>query len=170
MQLGGVGIFLLLAGFAWTAVFMIIHFRWALQARAARRWPVAEARIVDCRIECLNANGVLKYAPKIAYSYAVAGENYQGDRVRFGDVWSIGPRKAEAIAGRYSPGGRASVHYDPNAPEESVLEPAAPKRTFLYLSLLGLFFMAGGLAPVLTRSPPPPPYPDALYPDRPPGG
>ena len=64
-----------------------------------------------------------RFAPQIAYEYVVDGRTYRSEHVAFGKVfWSLAPRRAAAKVARYPAGAQVTVYFNPQRPEEAVLE------------------------------------------------
>lgn len=100
----------IVAGFLLAALgaAMIVSLPWseALQYRAARDWPVAQATILDLKLSELHyadARGtgfVSELALNVTYQFEVAGETVTGTRASFADRTSIDERKLRVLYGR----------------------------------------------------------------------
>jgi hypothetical protein len=117
-------------------------------------------------------------AASVTYEYTVAGVDYVGHRVQFGDYASSSGRHAADVRSRYPDDKAVRVAYDPAAPEESVLEPGFTGAGLLF-GLLGMLFGAGagalgggGLYVAIqhARRPRAPPAPVSATPVKPPAG
>jgi hypothetical protein len=101
-------------------------FRDRRRARAALAWPATAGRIIESRVEEKHLPGDrpnLRFAPRIAYEYAVDGRSYRSERIDFREVfWSLAPQSAAAKVVRYPAGAAVTVYYDPRRPQEAVLE------------------------------------------------
>ena len=101
-------------------------FRDRRRNRAARAWPGIAGRIVESRVEAKTLPGdrpTIRFAPRIAYEYAVSDRTYRSERIAFGEVfWSLAPQGAAAKVARYPAGAEVTVYYNPRRPEEAVLE------------------------------------------------
>jgi hypothetical protein len=96
----------------------------AFLALKSRRWPQVEGTILVSDLERSRDSDGYMYRPEISYRYTVADEDFIGSRARFGDALSLswsGP--AVRIVQRYKVNSRVRVRYDPDNPQESVLEP-----------------------------------------------
>lgn len=145
-----VGIGLLLLGLAWTAGFAFAHFRAVGKAKAAETWPSAMGKINNCDVveeESRDREGdtTTWYRPVVAYSYSVAGRDFQSERLRFGNYRSGSRKKAEAMLAPYVPGGTTAVRYNPEKPEECVLETSKPGPIYLVMAAFGFLFIGFGL-------------------------
>jgi hypothetical protein len=145
-----VGVGLMLIGLLWVAGFGYAHFRAVSKAKAAESWPTALGKIVSCEVieeESRDREGhtTTWYNPTVTYSYTAAGSALHGSRLRFGNYRSGSRNKAEAAMAPYPPGSTASVRYNPERPEECVLETRKPGPIYLVMALFGLLFIGFGL-------------------------
>jgi hypothetical protein len=101
-------------------------FRDRRRARAARAWPATSGRIVTSSVEEKRLPGDrpnVRFAPRVAYEYEVEGRRYQSERIAFRDVfWSLAPQGPAAQVARYPEGAAVTVYYDPQRPQDAVLE------------------------------------------------
>ena len=144
------GIGFVLLGLAWTGGFAWAHFRAAGKAKAAETWPTASGRIHSCTVveeESTDREGHTStwYNPVVAYSYSVGGRDLESTRLRFGNYRKASRRKAEAMLAPYAAGGLAAVRYNPERPEECVLETVKPGPVYLVMAVFGLLFVGFGL-------------------------
>jgi hypothetical protein len=145
-----VGPGLLLLGILWVAGFGYAHFRALAKARAAETWPTAVGRVVSCEIieeESRDREGGTStwYNPVVTYAYTAGGRELTGRRLRFGNYRSASRKKAEALLAAYPVGASPSVRYNPEKPEECVLETRKPGPIYLVMALFGFLFVAFGL-------------------------
>ena len=145
-----VGIGLLLIGLLWTAAFGYAHLRAVGKAKAAESWPSAAGRVVSCEVveeESSDRDGgsTTWYNPVVTYAYKAGGRELTGRRLRFGNYRSGSRRKAEAALGPYPVGATPMVRYNPEKPEECVLETSRPGPIYLVMALFGLLFIGFGL-------------------------
>ena len=143
----GLGIFLV--GVLWVLGFGYAHYRAASKAKASETWPIASGQVLSCQVieeESSDREGgtTTWYNPVLAYSYSVAGRDIQGSRLRFGNVRSSSRKKAEAALAAYPAGGTVSVRYNPEKPDECVLESRKPAATYLIMAAIGVFILALG--------------------------
>ena len=59
---------------------------------------------------------------RVAYTYAVDNQDYQGDQIGFGKLEFSASRKAKAIMENYTEGEKVRVFYNPLDLQEAVLE------------------------------------------------
>jgi hypothetical protein len=107
------------------AAYFAARRRWDLaRARASVTWPTAPGKVEWSRTEKTYAlpRGPFYYRLAIAYRYEVDGKTYDGDTVQFAPR-SITDRDIIArLADEYAAGKMVTVHYNPHAPEDAVLE------------------------------------------------
>lgn len=118
------------------------------QAAASVAWPTAEGQITVSRVERTNeaGKGKANYTAVITYQYSLDGQTFEGDRVWFGDDYSVSNEFASAFRAavhRYPVGQAVKVHYDPAEPGESVLEPG-PTWSGSVFYFIGLVLMTLG--------------------------
>ena len=141
---------LVLLGLIWTAGFGYAHWRALSKAKASETWPTAVGTIASCTVvdeESTDREGhsTTWYNPVVAYSYGAGGRTYESTRLRFGNYRRASRKKAEAMLAPYRPGGAAQVRYNPERPEECVLESAAPGPIYAIMAAAGLIFVGIGL-------------------------
>jgi len=145
-------------------VLLITSLRSRQKAVESQRWPVTDGVITLRNVEVsesTDGEGATNtsYYPRVEYDYEVMGTRYHGKKIAFGATRHYN-RMADAQAQlmRYPEGGTVAVHYDPNKPQDAVLEQAAPSATitlvlgviFLVVAVLGgcgglIFFLASFL-------------------------
>ncbi len=145
-----VGLGLVLLGILWVAGFGFAHFRAVAKAKAAETWPTATGRVLACEVveeESSDRDGgtTTWYNPVVTYAYTAGGRELTGRRLRFG-IYRFGSRqKAEAALAAYPVGASPAVRYNPEKPEECVLETKKPGPIYLIMALFGLLFVGFGL-------------------------
>jgi len=142
---------LILVGLIWVAGFAWAHFRAVGKAKAAETWPTAMGKVLSCDVveeESRDREGgtTTWYNPVVRYAYNVGGRDLESSRLRFGNYRSASRKKAEACLARYSAGGSAPVRYNPERPEECVLETTKPGPLYMVMAVFGLLFVAAGVA------------------------
>ena len=109
----------------------------------AKRWPVVTGKVTTLTVEQTPGRFGSTYKPRVEYTYAVQGVTYTGNCRRFDDDGYASRSSASSRLGRYVLGAEIPVHYDPNDPSDSVLEPGTERRTYAYIVLLGALFLIG---------------------------
>ncbi len=145
-----VGFGLLLLGVLWVAGFGYAHLRAVGKAKAAQAWPTVAGRVVSCEVveeESSDRDGATStwYNPVVTYAYTAGGRELTGRRLRFGNYRSASRSKAEAALAPYPVGSAPAVRYNPEKPDECVLETKKPGPIYLAMALFGLLFIAFGL-------------------------
>ena len=148
MEMVGVGLIVL--GLVWAGAFAWAHFRAAGKAKAAESWPSAMGRVHSCEVreeESTDREGhsTTWYNPVVSYSYTAGGREYRSERLRFGNYRSGSRKKAEAMLAPYPVGSTPGVRYNPERPEECVLEARKPSPAYLVMAAFGLLFVGFGL-------------------------
>jgi hypothetical protein len=90
-----------------------------LAARASARWPATEGVIIESR---MRLNCVLCW-PTINYHYEVKGRGFVGSGIAAGPQDYYNQLEAGEKVRAYPLGSKLKVHYDPNNPSVSCLEP-----------------------------------------------
>ena len=114
------GVFILTGGglIVWQALAME-------RAAASRKWPRAPGKVLRVFVDRQEDNEGPTYRVKVLCRYRVGDSEYTCDRLRFGIAfWSSLPiaRISRALT-KYTAGDSVEVAYNPEKPEESVLEP-----------------------------------------------
>jgi len=131
------------------------------KARASTNWPEAEGKIISSSVESHTSEKTgssrdrsrsrggttttTTYKAEVFYEYTVDGKTYNGNRVAYGNVSTSSPSRARRIVDRYPEGKEISVYYQPDDPEECLLEPGMKLQT-LFLPGFGLIFLCAGVA------------------------
>jgi hypothetical protein len=145
-----VGAGLLLVGVIWIAGFGYAHFRAVAKAKASESWPSATGRVVACDVveeESTDREGntTTWYNPVVNYAFDVGGREYRSQRLRIGNYRSSNRKKAEAMLAPYPAGSSPTVRYNPERPDECVLETRKPGPIYLVMAIFGLLFVVAGL-------------------------
>jgi hypothetical protein len=120
------------------------------RAVASRWWPTVPGVVVSSGVEVHDGRNdvdevpVTTYHPALRYAYEAGGRRYVGERITSGDFGSTDLEARRAVAERYPVAAAVTVHYDPDAPEDAVLEPG-PVAFNLLMPCLGLVFLAGSV-------------------------
>jgi hypothetical protein len=114
-------------------------------ARASRSWPTVAGTIRTARVEQVlgRKSRETAYFPRVEFSYSVAGQTYQGDRLSaHGSASDVYP-KAKVTIDRYPVGSEHRVYYDPANPTSSLLEPGMSRQPAAPFVLIAVFFGIG---------------------------
>lgn len=144
---GFLGIFVLLLGIGVLVWAIRVGGRGPSQAAAALHWPQVPATVtasgvhdwrmggaafaMDILSLATNTGPQTRYArsftPVIGYRYELGGRTYEGNRLRFGIVKTASASAAAAMLAPYPVGAQIPVRFNPQRPEESVVEPVATR-------------------------------------------
>lgn len=112
------------------------------RVEAARQWNEVPAVIESAKLSNLGKG---KFAPRLTYSYSVAGTSYTGKRLQFGGV-SMSRAEAEAVMAAFPSGSPTTARYDPHRHDFSVLRVDADVKGYRLAGIiLGVAFVATGL-------------------------
>jgi hypothetical protein len=111
-------------------------------SQRAKQWPVADGVIEESE----TSSALNDLLPHILYRYEVAGENYRRT-FEFPEGTHPMPEFNQAYLRKYPVGAAVKVHYDPQQPERSTLEPGT--RGDWMILALGLLMAVGGVASLL---------------------
>jgi len=148
-SIGYLGIFVALVGLAGALWAARAHFRSRAQVEAARRWLDAPGKVLSTDIQQRGGGSASRrtayyYFPLIHYSYVVNGRERQGSRLRFGLTSTRSRAGAAQILAPWPVGAAIQVRYDPDDPDQSVLEPGKAAGNLLLVSIAcGVVFLIG---------------------------
>ncbi len=122
------------------------------QSAASKAWPVVQGKITQSQVTSYRSTSHSKgrtrsttmYSPKVVYTYSVGGQSYSCDRIFSSDYSSSSAKRARKLVAKYRTGTTVDVHYDPDNPQEAVLEPGGNLMTYLPLGM-GLLVSLVGL-------------------------
>ena len=103
----------------------IKYFRARKAFRASMGWPAVQGRVLEAYVgRHTDDEGTPVYYPVVRYAYTVAGQEYTSDQIAFGPevASSMDALQAEKTVARYPVGSLVTVYYNPEAPQEAVLE------------------------------------------------
>jgi Protein of unknown function (DUF3592) len=109
-------------------------------------WDATRGIVVTSGVEQRRSEGSrpgMTYRARVTYEYNVRKKTYVGERITYIDTWSSNRSLAERVTGRYPEGKSVTVHYQPEAPEKSVLETGVSGGNWFVFSF-GLFFFGAG--------------------------
>ena len=125
----------------------VIQFRQGLRATASKQWPTSPGTVVASALE-KSPDGRWRYRAAVQYRYRAGGKDYQSNRIFWGGNEGRQKHMASVIAA-YPQGSKVSVRYDPQNPNEAVLDPTqniGSRPLVLYamaMIALGLFTLTG---------------------------
>ena len=133
---GGLGLFLLLFGFAQER-----------RALATQTWSSTQGKVVASEVRSFTQwkDGVQRtlYTPGIVYSFTVSGREYTSDRYSLGAETGWGAaRFAEKKVNEHPAGSPVTVYYDPKTPADSVLDRRLSGGWLVWAMAFGLLVLA----------------------------
>lgn len=124
----------------WIAFLIAVFLFFFNQYRRLKKiadWPVTEGKVVQFTIEQQNET----YWPSIAYEYQVNGQTHESGHF-FADTAHNTPqtprskRLAYDTAQAYLKEKPVTVHYNPNAPEQAVLDVKVPNKLIAIMAII----------------------------------
>jgi len=115
-------------------------YRLVRKARASSKWPSTQGTIESSTVDVerereRDSDGDIhyetKFTPNIVYQYQVDGMDFAGDQISFGGTSSSSQSRAYRITNQYPEGAEVTVYFDPEDPQESVLQPGATLGTYV---------------------------------------
>jgi Protein of unknown function (DUF3592) len=100
------------------------------QAGRSENWPGVQGRIIESRVDKRTEVDYdspadrTNFIPVVRYTYSLQGKEYTGERVAFG-VKNTNRNPAAEVVNRYPLDKLVMVYYNPEKPEEAVLERAS---------------------------------------------
>ncbi len=92
------------------------------EASRSRGWMETGGRVIASNVNTFTDKGTTTYRPIVVYSYSVGTIRYMSSRIAFHSLASAKRADAANAAGRYPVGSTVPVLYDPQDPEQAVLE------------------------------------------------
>lgn len=124
--------------FAVIGLFLVINYlRHRSKHQASETWVPVEGKVIKSSVRedystDSDGDSVTTYYPEVEYVYSFLGKEYQGKQIAFGPKIGGSRSRAEKTIAKYSSGDTVTVYYDPNKPEESVLERNLSKTSLVY--------------------------------------
>ena len=105
-------------------------------------WHSTKGVITNATItrSCGGGRGGLGHALDVTYRYEVAGQQYSGTRIWFGNGLCSSRHEVESAAAKFLPGAARFVYFDLKHPAESVLNPGTTANGTLFLFLCACAF------------------------------
>jgi len=117
------------------------------ELQRASRWPSAQGRITRSKtrtVKTKQADGSRSVGnlPDIEYVFSVEGVEHRGKRIGIGEIAPDSP-EVQAALERYQVGRTGPVYYNPDKPEEAVLERDAPASPTTMYAIAGGVMVVG---------------------------
>ena len=134
-------LFVLIFGIIGVAM-LIKSFQDKKKADESQNWSSTEGKITESYIRRdmgVNGDGIMQilYYPEVRYEYEFMGIEYTGQQISFGANTGYSyQKKTQAILSKYPLGANITVYYNPNAPEDAVLERRVGGKVALIIGIL----------------------------------
>jgi len=136
---------LVLSAIIFDTIFLIVIFYTRRKAAQTESWSSTVGTVTLSTIDVRksgNRNSI-QY-PVVHYSYQVMGREYAANKIMPGP--EIGGSGAQKVLDRYPVGTQVMVFYNPQNPHDAVLEKNAPAQWVMWLVLVIINVMVGGMA------------------------
>jgi hypothetical protein len=124
------------------AVFIVKGIQLVYSGFSTHNWLATQATILSSRVVTQTSPSTTTnfHHAEVNYQYSVNGKVFTSNRISFGRPESDNPQSANQVSQRYAPGAVVSAYFDPNRPEEAVLENGISSGAFVPV-LLGLLLI-----------------------------
>ncbi len=110
---------------------------------------MVEGRVLSSQVKSEpGKSGGLVYSAKVSYAYAVNGESFSSERIRFGSLNTGNPAFPTQLVERYPVDAVVKVHYSTSDPSVAVLEPGIQSASLIVVGF-GVLFASVGVAAIL---------------------
>ena len=136
---------LVLSAIILNTIFLIVIFYTRRKVRQAESWSSTVGTVTLSTIDVHKSGrrSSIPY-PDVRYSYQVMGREYEANKIMPGA--EIGGSGAQKVIDRYPVNAQVRVYYDPQYPSDAVLETKAPAQWVMWLVLVIINVMLGGMA------------------------
>lgn len=124
--------------------FVLLSYYWVQMGEESRDWSFVKGEILRSEVVRMDGGGNSRKSAFIEYKYSVNNKKYWSTAISFGDLiaaTSVVHKKVSA----YPKGEIVRVYYDPEYPDNAVLEPGAHP-TALIPGILGVMLVIGALS------------------------
>ncbi len=101
------------------------------EASRSRGWAWTDGRVVQSSVNQFTAKGTTTFRPIVVYAYSVGPVRYMSSRIAFRSLASGDRAEPAKMVASYPEGRAVRGFYDPQEPDQAVLEPAANPWTFI---------------------------------------
>ena len=117
------------------------------RGKQSEQWQKCEGKVVSAEVEEERRydpeDGTsVYYYPRVHYEYQVGDKTYQGKKLKMLEA-SMSKKKANETIASFSTGSTVEVYYDPQKPEQAVLQPGTQKFSYVFLVVGMLCILAG---------------------------
>ena len=114
-----------------------------IKCNRALSWPTAQGKVLESRLREDQDSEGKTWAVYIQYEYWANGDTWCSDVWRLEAGSSSFTGAMEKVIARYPAGSSVTVYYNPDAPNDAMLEPG---KMGWWLFFGGICFAAGGIA------------------------
>ncbi len=109
--------------FSISAVVLIVFGLYSMRETSrSRGWAETSGRVIQSSVNSFTNRGTTTYRPLVVYSYSVDGVRFTCTRIAFRSMASGNRSAAARVAADYPVGRTVTLFYDPQQPDQSVLE------------------------------------------------
>ncbi len=119
-------------------------------AKQSIAWPTTQGVIVNSEVvrernrNSSSSGSSVTYTADVMFEFQLDGQTYSSNNVSFGQYSSSSASDARKIVRAYPANSRVTVYYNPDNPDESVLEPGVSAGSYMILGM-GILFSAIGV-------------------------
>lgn len=132
-NMGNITVILVTVPFVIVALVLgFIGLRQKARVSVTKEWPTTNGTVlfstVEARRSSSSSGGTsTSYYPSVVYQYQVNGQTFQSNQLSMGMRVGLGSYNAvqQRVTENYSPGSVITVYYNPNNPQQAVLEHSA---------------------------------------------
>lgn len=117
-----------------------IGLRQRARVNATKAWPTVSGQVLHSTVEARRSHSSeggysTSYYPVVVYQYQVNGRAYQSNQINAGSPIGRGSQRfvEQYVAENYAPGAVVQVYYDPENPQQAVLEHKATSGNILLI-------------------------------------
>ena len=114
-----------------------------LRGNSSSHWRSHPAKVTDVKVETRIDDGTEESKPYIKYHYHYMGSYYQGNKVKYGDLWSTNYGKASELLYGITKGSEVTIYVNPKNPNQSVLHKGYHGNVYWFIGFFALFFFIG---------------------------
>jgi hypothetical protein len=142
--------YLLGAVFSGLGLFTLILVPFGIRkSKGIQHWPSTPGAITESTImETFGHAGRIE-EPKLSYTYILNGREYVGHTIAITEVDSSSRQAAQDKIAPYPVGRQFEVFYNPEKPEDAVLEKQSSPVVFVMFGIVGAVFITVGILIIL---------------------
>ncbi|MDP2653307.1 MAG: DUF3592 domain-containing protein [Candidatus Omnitrophota bacterium] len=137
--------------FGFCSIFLIVGlavmnmgFKQIQKSKLSMTWPTVEGVVSSSDMgRHRDSDRGTTYSADVTYRYVLEGTTYVSSKVRYGSLNTSNPADAQRVLNRYPVGTKVSVHFNPDDPYESVLEPGMHGGVWFFPVFGSVFALVG---------------------------